>query len=281
MQVLGGREIHPVSVKDGGFHRVPTKAELNALAETLKRARDLAVGQARWVATFTFPDIERDYEFVALRHPDEYPFNEGRLVSSRGLDIDIADYDSEFEEQHVAHSTALHSVLKKRGAYLVGPLARYALNFDRLPASVQGLARDSGLGPVCKNPFRSIVVRAVEIVYALEEALRIIAEYERPAAASVAIEPRAGVGFGCTEAPRGICWHRYEFEPDGAVKTARIVPPTSQNQPSIEADLSAVATAIIDQPDDAIRHRCEQTIRNYDPCISCSTHFLKLSIRRS
>jgi coenzyme F420-reducing hydrogenase alpha subunit len=281
MQLLGGREIHPVSVRAGGFHRVPTRAELNALAEKLKPARDLAVGLARWVSTFNFPDIERDYEFVALRHPDEYPFNEGRLVSSRGLDIDIADYDSEFEERHVAHSTALHSVLKKRGAYLVGPLARYALNFDKLPASIQGLARETGLASVCRNPFRSILVRAVEIVYAFEEALRIIAEYEPPPAAFVEMEPRAGVGFGCTEAPRGICWHRYEFEPDGTIKTARIVPPTSQNQPSIEADLAAVATSIIDQPDDAIRHRCEQTIRNFDPCISCSTHFLKLSIRRS
>ena len=281
MQLLGGREIHPVSVKAGGFHRVPTRAELAGLAEKLKRARDLAVGLTRWVATFPFPDFEQDYEFVALRHPNEYPFNEGRLVSSRGLDIDIADYDFEFEERHVAHSTALHSVLKRRGAYLVGPLARYALNFDLLPSSVQSLARDAGLSPVCKNPFRSIVVRAIEIVYALEEALRIIAEYERPAEPSVKLEPRAGVGFGCTEAPRGICWHRYEYEADGTIKTARIVPPTSQNQPSIEADLTAVATSILDQPDDVIRHRCEQTIRNYDPCISCSTHFLKLSIQRS
>jgi coenzyme F420-reducing hydrogenase alpha subunit len=281
MQLLGGREIHPVSVKAGGFHRVPTRKELAALAEKLKHARDLAVGLARWVATFPFPDFEQDYEFVALRHPHEYPFNEGRLVSSCGLDIDIAEYDSEFEERHVAHSTALHSVLKRRGAYLVGPLARYALNFDRLPVSVQALARDTGLGPVCKNPFRSIVVRAIEIVYAFEEALRIIAEYEYPAEPSVKLEPRAGVGFGCTEAPRGICWHRYEFEADGSIKTARIVPPTSQNQPSIEADLTAVATSILDKPDDVIRHRCEQTIRNYDPCISCSTHFLKLSIHRS
>ena len=281
MQLLGGREIHPVSVKAGGFHRVPTRAELNALAEKLKHARELAVGLARWVALFPFPDFEQDYEFVALRHPDEYPFNEGRLISSRGLDIDIADYDNEFEERHVAHSTALHSVLKRRGAYLVGPLARYALNFDLLPASVQGLARDTGLGPVCNNPFRSIVVRAIEIVYAFEEALRIIADYERPAESSVKLEPRAGVGFGCTEAPRGICWHRYELEADGTIKTARIVPPTSQNQPSIEADLKDVATSILDQPDDVIRHRCEQSIRNYDPCISCSTHFLKLSINRS
>jgi sulfhydrogenase subunit alpha len=281
MRVLGGREIHPVSIKPGGFHRVPTRAELRAVAEHLKHAQDLAIELVRFVAGFPFPDFERDYEFVALRHPGEYPFNEGRLVSSRSLDIAIQDYDSEFEERHVEHSTALHSVLKKRGAYLVGPLARYALNFDRLPADIQALAREAGLGPVCKNPFKSIIVRAIEIAYACGEALRLIGDYEPPSLASVPIEPRAGVGFGCTEAPRGICWHRYEFAGDGTILSARIVPPTSQNQPSIEADLAGVAATILDRPDDVIRHRCEQTIRNYDPCISCSTHFLKLSIHRS
>jgi sulfhydrogenase subunit alpha len=281
MRVVGGRAIHPVNVKAGGFHRVPTRAELAPVAENLKAARDHAVALVRWVTNFPFPDFERDYEFVALRHPDEYPFNEGRLVSNRDIDINIADYDSEFEERHVAHSTALHSSIKRRGAYLVGPLARYALNFDRLPASVQALAREAGLGPVCNNPFRSIVVRGLELVYACEEALRLIAAYEPPDVAAVPVTPVAGVGFGCTEAPRGICWHRYEFEADGTIRTARIVPPTSQNQPSIEADLAGVAAAIVDQPDDVIRHRCEQSIRNYDPCISCSTHFLKLSVHRA
>lgn len=280
LRVLGGREIHPVNVCPGGFYSVPRKADLAPLAEQLKSARDMAVALTRWTATLPFPEIEQDYEFVALRHPDEYPFNEGRLVSSRGIDIGIAEYDDHFEERHVAHSTALHCVVRARGAYLVGPLARYALNFDRLPQSVQELAREAGLGPVCRNPFQSIVVRALEIVFACEEALRIIAEYEPPAEAAVAIEPRASIGFGCTEAPRGICWHRYEFEPDGAIRTARIVPPTSQNQPSIEADLVTVATGMIDAEDDAIRDRCEQTIRNYDPCISCSAHFLNLTVAR-
>lgn len=280
LRVLGGREIHPVNVCPGGFYSVPRKADLAPLAEQLKSARDMAVELTRWTATLPFPEIEQDYEFVALLHPDEYPFNEGRLVSSRGIDIDIAQFDDHFEERHVAHSTALHSVIKARGAYLVGPLARYALNFDRLPERVQALAREAGLGPVCRNPFKSIVVRALEIVFACEEALRIIAAYEPPAEAAVAFEPRAGVGFGCTEAPRGICWHRYEFEPDGTIGTARIVPPTSQNQPSIEADLVTVATGMIDADDDAIRDRCEQTIRNYDPCISCSAHFLNLTVVR-
>jgi len=281
MRVLGGREIHPVSVKAGGFHRVPTRSELAPMAETLKRARDIAVDLVRWTAGLPFPEFEQDYEFVALRHPGEYPFNEGRLVSSRGIDIAIADYETEFEERQVAHSTALHSVVKRRGAYHVGPLARYALNFDLLPGHVQALAREAGLGPVCRNPFQSIIVRAIEIVYACDEALRLIADYEPPAEAAVKLEPCESTGFGCTEAPRGICWHRYEFDADGTIRRVRIVPPTSQNQPSIEADLMAVAGTIVDRTDDEIRHRCEQTIRNYDPCISCSTHFLKLSIRRS
>ncbi len=281
MRVLGGREIHPVNVRIGGFYRAPSRAELAPVAESLERGRDLAVGLVRWVAKLPFPEFERDYEFVALRHPDEYPLNEGRLVSNRGLDIDISEYEQEFEERHVAHSTALHSVLRRRGAYLVGPMARYALNFDRLPAHIQALAREAGLGPVCRNPFRSIIVRAIEIVFACEEALRLIAAYEPPEISAVAVAPRAGHGFGCTEAPRGICWHRYDLEADGTIRAARIVPPTSQNQPSIEADLADVAAPIVHEPDDVIRHRCEQSIRNYDPCISCSTHFLKLTVHRT
>lgn len=281
MRLLGGREIHPVNVKVGGFYRIPRRDELAPVTENLQRARDLAVDLVRWVASFDFPEFERDYEFVALRHPDEYPFNEGRLVSSRGIDIDIADFETEFEERHVAHSTALHSVVKRRGAYLVGPMARYALNFDHFPEPVQALAAEAGLGPVCRNPFRSIVVRALEVLYVCEEALRLIAAYQPPEVCAVPVEPRTGIGFGCTEAPRGICWHRYRFDANGTIVEARIVPPTSQNQPSIEEDLTAVAAASLDQPDDVLRDRCERSIRNYDPCISCSAHFLELSVHRT
>jgi len=281
MRLLGGREIHPVSIRAGGFYHVPRKRDFEPIAEDLRRAHEIAVALLRWVGTFEFPELEQDYEFVALRHPHEYPFNEGRLVSSKGIDIDIADYESIFEERHVAHSTALHSVIKDRGAYLVGPLARYALNFDRLSPDVQALAGEAGLGPVCRNPFKSIIVRSVELVHACEEALRVIAAYEEPDRPFVQVEPRAATGFGCTEAPRGICWHRYDFNAEGDIEKARIVPPTSQNQPSIEADLKEVAGMMVDEPDDVIRHRCEQAIRNYDPCISCSAHFLKLQVHRS
>ena len=280
MALLGGREIHPINVRVGGFYRVPRRRELQSLTERLQWAREAAIETVRWVAGFDFPDRERDYTFVALRHPEEYPLNEGRIVSNRGLDIDTARYEEHFEEMHVPRSTALHARLKHGGAYLVGPLARYNLNFDRLSPLARHAAREVGLGSSCTNPYRSIVVRAVEMLYACDEALGIIAAYEEPDAPSVPVEPGAAIGFGATEAPRGLIYHRYRLEADGTVAEARIVPPTSQNQASIEEDLASFVGGFLDLPDEALRHRCEQTVRNYDPCISCSTHFLRLEVDR-
>jgi sulfhydrogenase subunit alpha len=278
--LLGGREIHPINVRVGGFYRVPAKQELAPLAERLRWAREAALETVRWVAALPFPEFEQDYEFVALRHPDEYPFNEGRLISSQGLDAAVHEYDHHFAEEHVPHSNALHSVLKERGAYLVGPLARYNLNFDKLPQLVQDAARAAGLGRRCLNPFQSIIVRSLEILYACDEAVRLIEEYEPPDAPAVKIEPRAATGYGCTEAPRGILYHRYRLDERGVILDAQIVPPTSQNQKTIESDLLQFAPKHLNLPDETLKWRCEQAIRNYDPCISCATHFLKLDIER-
>jgi sulfhydrogenase subunit alpha len=280
MSILGGREIHPINIKVGGFYRVPRRRELEPLAEQLKRARDSALETVHWVAGFDFPERERDYTFVSLKHSAEYPFNEGRIVSSRGLDIAPAQYEEHFEEMHVARSTALHSRLRDGSSYLVGPLARYALNFDRLSPLAQEAARVAGLGPACRNPYRSIVVRAIEVLYACDEAVRLIENYQEPERPAVAIEPRAATGVSATEAPRGLLYHRYRLQTDGAIAEARIVPPTSQNQASIEEDLAGFIGGFLELPDEALRHRCEQTVRNYDPCISCAAHFLRLVVDR-
>lgn len=276
--LLGGREIHPINVRVGGFYRVPARKDLAPLAEKLKWARDAALETVRWTGTFDFPPVEHDYEFVALRHPDEYPFNEGRLASNKGLDIEVRAYDDHFAEEHVPYTNALHSVIKARGAYLAGPLARYNVNFDRLPLAVQDAARESGLSAVCRNPFQSIIVRSVEILYACEEALRLIEHYEQPDWPALEAMPRAGTGYAITEAPRGILYHRYRIDDQGIIQDAKIVPPTSQNQKSIEQDLHQVATQHLELPQDKLTWLCEQTIRNYDPCISCSVHFLKLHL---
>ncbi len=217
---------------------------------------------------------------VALRHPDEYPMNAGRIVSSSGLDIAAADYETEFLERQVPHSTALHSELKRRGAYLVGPMARYALNHDHLPAEVQALAEEVGLQQICRNPFRSVLVHAIEIIYACGEALNLIAKYEPPSQSFVAAEPRVAVGYACTEAPRGLLYHFYRLDPEGTILDARLVPPTSQNQGVIEEDLRAVAAANLDSDEDTLTAHCEQSIRNHDPCISCAAHFLTLQVHR-
>ncbi len=280
IDLIGGRAVHPINVRVGGFYRVPSKAELTPLADKLKWARDAALGTIRWVAGFEFPDFQQDYEFVSLRHPDEYPFNEGRLVSNKGLDIAVHEFDDNFEEVHLEDSNALHSSLKGRGGYLVGPLARYNLNFDRLSPLAQEAAREAGLAPVCRNPFQSIIVRSVELLYACDEALRLTDEYEPPEEPAVEVRPRAATGFGCTEAPRGILYHRYRISEDGSILDAKIVPPTSQNQRTIEDDLRQFVTQNIDLPQEDLTWRCEQAIRNYDPCISCATHFLKLKVER-
>src|SRR5271166_3818740 len=280
VHLLGGREIHPISAAVGGFHRVPTKNQVRELVGDLEWALEASLEAVRWTTTLSFPDFEQDYEFVALRHPDEYPFNEGRLVSNRGLDIDAAEYEDRFTEVHVKHSNALHSMVRGRGSYLVGPLARFNLNFDKLPEVARKAALGVGLKPPVKNLFRSIVVRAVELVFACTEALRVIHEFEPPPAPRVEAPNRIGVGQAITEAPRGILYHRYALDENGLIVAAKIVPPTSQNQKRIEDDLREYAAQLVAWPIDEATWKCEQEVRSYDPCISCATHFLKVVMKR-
>jgi len=280
LRVLGGREIHPINVRVGGFYRAPSKRELRELGDGLARGRDAALDTVKLVAGFDFPDCSRDYEFVSVGDAGEYPFNEGRVVSNKGIDITAEQYEANFEEYHVKRSNALHSRRIGHGAYLTGPIARYSLNYEHLSPLAKQAAKDAGLGPTCNNPFQSIVVRAVEVVYAFDEALRVINAYEEPDDPFVETPPRAGAGCAATEAPRGMLYHRYRVDADGSILEAKIVPPTSQNQPSIEDDLRTFAAGWLDKPDDLLRHLCEQAVRNHDPCISCATHFLKLDVVR-
>ena len=280
MALVGGREIHPINVRVGGFYRVPSRRELQPLVEPLERAREAALETVRWTSGFDFPAREVECELVALSERDAYAIERGRIVSDRGLDISPADYDEHFEEEHVERSTALHSRLRERGTYLCGPLARYTLGRDRLSPLAREAAREAGLAETCRDPFRSIVVRSVELVYACDEALRLIDAYEKPDAPAVEVEPVAGTGYGASEAPRGLLYHRYRLDADGTILDVKIVPPTSQNQQAIEDDLRDVVGRNAHLDDERLRSLCEQTIRNYDPCISCATHFLTLTMER-
>ena len=281
IEALGGRESHPVNVRVGGFYRAPLTAELKALRGPLEEGRDSAAATVELVAGLDFPDLEIDHELVAMHHPDEYAIDRGRIVSDAGLDIAASEFGEHFAEDHVAHSTALHARrIGSDRSYLVGPLARYALNFDQLPQVARDAATAAGLPRVVRNPYQSIVVRAVELLAAYDEALRLLDAYDEPDRACLDVQPVAGVGHGISEAPRGLLYHRYEVDGRGLITAADIVPPTSQNQRAIEEDLASFVEAHIDLADAQLRHRCEQAIRNYDPCISCATHFLDLTIDR-
>ena len=280
VQMFGARSVHPVGVRIGGFHRAPDVAKVQAMCQRLREALPQAEALVAWTASLSVPDDPQSFPSVALRHEEEYPFNEGRLVSDQGLDISIEEYQQHFTEHHIAHSTALHSLLHGK-PYLVGPLARVNLNHDLFPPQVRKVMESTGIHFPSKNGFHSAVARAVEIYYSVFEALRILEAYEVPESPFVEVKPKAGVGYGCTEAPRGILWHRYEVDDQGIVKSAHIMAPTSQNQARIEEDLRTSLERLgFDRSDDEIRLHAEMVIRNYDPCISCATHFLKVAVNR-
>ncbi|EIJ44023.1 coenzyme F420-reducing hydrogenase, alpha subunit [Beggiatoa alba B18LD] len=285
IRLLGGRSVHPVGVRVGGFYHAPTVAQMSALKQKILEALPDAEALVRWTASLALPDYHQSFTTVCNRHAQEYPFNEGRLVSSDGLDIAIADYEQYFTELHVPHSTALHSTLRNaqgnEQSYLVGPLARVNLNYAQLPAAVRFNVEQTAVRFPSQNVFHSIVARAVEVHFALLEALRILENYQVPERPYVDITPRAGVGYGCTEAPRGMLWQRWELNERGEVISCKIVPPTSQNQMRIEEDLrDSLEEMGLQHSDEALRLRAEMIVRNYDPCISCATHFLKLNITR-
>ncbi|MBJ7338150.1 Ni/Fe hydrogenase subunit alpha [Mycolicibacterium sp.] len=280
MEQLGGRAIHPVNVRLGGFYSVPRRADLEPMAESLRHALDDALFTVREVAQFEFPDAESDHEFLALVQPNRYPIENGVIGRSAGPTFAVADFGDHVGESQVPYSTALHATLDG-GRYLTGPLARYALNSAVLSPIARQAATEAGLGSECRNPFRSIVVRAVEVVYAIEEALRIIDEYEQPPRPFVEVPARAAVGHGVSEAPRGLLYHRYEIGDDGLIKAATMVPPTAQSQAAIEHEMGRLVAANLELDDAALTALCERAIRNHDPCISCSAHFLTLTVERS
>jgi coenzyme F420-reducing hydrogenase alpha subunit len=277
---LGGREIHPINVRVGGFYRVPSKQELLVLVPELEAALGHAEELLDWLSTFEFPEFSRDYELVSLRHPSEYPMNEGRLVSTHGLYCEASEFGAHIVEEQVPYSSALHARLIERGPYQVGPLARFVNNAPQLSPRALAAAARVGLDPSCRNPFRMLLVRGVETVYALSEALRIVQTYEPPREPSVALAMRAGVGHAITEAPRGLLYHRYALDERGLITDAQLVPPTSQNQGSMELDLVAMGDVLASLPLEAATRRAEHAVRNYDPCISCSTHFLTLAFQQ-
>ena len=281
MKLIGGRAIHPVAMRVGGFSHTPGKAQIEALREPLTEALELSKATLELVSTFKAPDFEREPLYVAIKHSTDYGLNEGRIVSSDGIDVPIWGWRDAFREEQHEGTNALHARTLDGRTYMLGPSARVTLNADQLNPIAKAALDASGLATqIARNPYWSIAARAVELIHASAEALAIIDTYEQPARPFTPWTPRVGeTGWG-SEAPRGICWHHYDVDDNGKVLGAQIIAPTGQNQGMIEQDLTGFAPQVLALPHAEATVRLEQLIRAYDPCISCATHFLTLEIER-
>jgi coenzyme F420-reducing hydrogenase alpha subunit len=279
VRVVGGREVHPINLRVGGFYRLPARADIERLAGDLAWARDAALQTVAFTAALPLPVMDLDYDSVSLREDTGYPLIGGRLTSSSGVDIGPEQYEDLFEERS-EHSNAPPMSRAGGAPCLVGPTARFNLNADRLGATARAAAAAAGLTAPCMNPFRSIIVRAVELVQCCDDALAIVGGYETAAAPAVRGTPRAVRESAWSETPRGLLYHRYSMDGRGIIVDAKIVPPSARNRRVMERDLASVASANLDLPDDRLASRCEQAIRNYDPCVPCAARFLRLEVQR-
>ncbi|MBC8520045.1 MAG: Ni/Fe hydrogenase subunit alpha [Gammaproteobacteria bacterium] len=278
--LLGGRSVHPVGARVGGFHHAPSLDEVSTLLEEAKQAIVDAEALLHWLVTIELPQEAQDFVSVALTETGAYPVMGETIVSNQGLELPIQQFGERFQELQVPHSTAFHALLDGE-PYLVGPLARINLHYSQLLPAVKSLCETLEIHFPSQNMFDSVVARGVELLQMVHECVYLLEQYQLPSNSWSAFTPKAGVAYGATCAPRGMLWHRYQIDAEGIIQSAQIVPPTSQNQARIEADLRTSLNQFgLDQSAEAIKLHGEQVIRNYDPCISCATHFLDLRMKR-
>lgn len=281
MTLLGGRSVHPVGLQVGGFGKLPDPNCWERVKQQVTQALPVAETLLQWTASLELPDYSHDFIWVSLKDPQVYPINGGEITSSHGLTLSYQDYPNHFHEHQVKHSTAFYALLDGND-YLVGPLARINNNFEVLPPVIKQLAKQNNISFPSRNMFTSIQARALEIYYALYDAQQLMDQPCPQGTANLPVTPKAGECFFCTEAPRGLIYHHYQLDDNGKVLQCTIIPPTSQNQARIEQDLKySVKRFGLNKSDDELKFFCERVIRNYDPCISCSTHFLDFSLLRS
>ena len=281
LSTIGGRSVHPVNVCVGGFYSWPDAAGLTALLPELEWGLKTSEGYIEWAATLPYPELESDYECVALHDAHEYGVLGSEILSSKRGPIPVPEFENGYLEDQVQHSNALHSHTTDKQTYLVGPLARVNLNHEQLTDKAKAALRKSKVELPLKNPYKALLARAIELVQFFDEAIQLIKAYEPGGPAHVELSLREGEGAAATEAPRGLLYHRYKVDEHGLIRFAKITPPTAQNLARIEADLFALAPSIIEMPEDEATRAAEDLVRAYDPCISCATHFLKLKVEEA
>lgn len=269
--MIGGRALHPVTHVPGGFTSLPNPEEFGAILEQLKSIRQDAEQVVRDVAQFQFPDFYAPCEHVVLDQGQGYAINEGRIVSDRGLDLSVDDYDAHFKEAEVPYAFAKQSSIGGQTIFRVGALARLNVKFAGLQDRTRSLAQEVGLQVPHSNPFYNNLAQSLEVVDGIEQCIRLL-ESTRFEDEEIYASPERGEGGAATEAPRGLLYHWYKISRKGVVEQAKIVTPTSHNFLAIERDLKELVTQNQGLDREKLRLLCEQLVRAYDPCFSCSVH---------
>ncbi len=276
--MVAGRHTHPVAMCVGGFTHLPQEKELEAMRGRLVEAREDMDETVALFKTLPWPQFERETEYVSLYKEDEYAFIDGVIKTSDGFTYDLDDYRKVTNEFCVPHSTAKHAK-HNRDSYMVGALARFNNNHEQLHPKAKKAAEELGLQPICYNSFMNSAAQVVEMVHCVEDSIRIVDELldrgiqpEEPPV----IEPKAGKGVGSCDVPRGILFHNYVIGDDGNITQANCIIPTNQNYANLDLDMQALLPQILDKSPEEIELSMEMLVRAYDPCISCSTHLLKV-----
>jgi len=280
IEVVGGRPVHPVSCRVGGFHKIIRRDQLLSLLKNIYEIRHAAKRILEFTLKLPIPDFKRDIEYVSLRGDKEYPLLEGRVVSNKGLNIAEDELEKVIEVEQVPYSTALRYRIKGRGTYVVGPIARFNNNYDLLLPEVRETIEAHGYKAPLTNTYQSIIARAAEVYQAVLELEELILSYREPKEPYVEGKIRAGWSAAITEAPRGILYHAYKVDDQGFVIDTNIIPPTAQNLAAIEDDIKSQEEIIWKESFERAKLLVEQTIRNYDPCISCSVHTIRIIIEK-
>lgn len=278
LTIIGGRSIHPVNVRVGGFYRTPELKRLTELLPYLERAFEDTIKEIGWASGLKFREVCQEREYISLRDNKEYPMNYGSVVSNKGLNVTMEEYLGTIEEYQRVYSTALFSGIKRKGElqpYLVGPLARLNHNYDKLPDEIRGVMDRCGVEIPLLGMDKSIIARVIEIAYAIYESIRLIKGLNEAESPSIEFEPRAGIATWITEAPRGMLIHKYELDDKGRIMNCKIIPPTSQNLAMIEQDIINLIMSKNDMDKRLLKKTVASLIRSYDPCISCSVHLIE------
>jgi coenzyme F420-reducing hydrogenase alpha subunit len=279
-----GQEIQNKTSVVGGFTSVPSKATLQALKERLKAAKEFAVETVQLAAKLAsqdpYPSLVRKCEHVSLGDPKRYPINDGRLVSTEGLDVPDWEYPLWLIEKHVMSCNCKHAIVKGRDSFMAGPLPRVNNNFGVLSADARKAAEEAGFKAPCFNPFMSIVARAIEILHSVDASIELIDMLGEPVHEEPKFEYKAGESYAVSEAARGICCHGGRIDKNGIVQKWDVVAPTARNVYNLEKDFEAFVPKLLSLPDEVLKLKCEMMIRNYDPCQSCATHSIKVNLIR-